>query len=70
MLGMFGTKIMSENQLLNGYANGITPNGTCVYAVQVQRLINGYKFQSMAYTQCYAAKRTVKNYESNEFTSN
>ncbi len=26
MLGMFGTRIMSENQLLNGYANGITPN--------------------------------------------
>jgi hypothetical protein len=24
---MFGIKIMSENQLLNGYANGITPNG-------------------------------------------
>jgi hypothetical protein len=31
MLGMFGIKIMSENQLLNGYANGITPNvfGLC-----------------------------------------
>ena len=27
MLGMFGIRIMSENQLLNGYANGITPNG-------------------------------------------
>lgn len=27
MLGMFGIKIMSGNQLLNGYANGITPNG-------------------------------------------
>jgi hypothetical protein len=27
MLGTFGIKIMSENQLLNGYANGITPNG-------------------------------------------
>lgn len=26
MLGMFGIKIMSGNQLLNGYANGITPN--------------------------------------------
>ena len=26
MLGMFGIRIMSENQLLNGYANGITPN--------------------------------------------
>ena len=26
MLGMFGIGIMSENQLLNGYANGITPN--------------------------------------------
>ena len=26
MLGTFGIKIMSENQLLNGYANGITPN--------------------------------------------
>lgn len=37
----------------------IEPNGTCVYAVQVQRFINGYNFQSMAYTQCYAAKRTV-----------
>ena len=42
--------------------SGIVGNGTCVYAVQVQRLINGYNFQSMAYTQCYAAKRTVKNY--------
>ena len=41
----------------------IGANGTCVYAVQVQMLINGYNFQSMAYTQCYAAKRTVKNYE-------
>jgi hypothetical protein len=28
MLGMFGIRIMSENQLLNGYANGITPNGS------------------------------------------
>jgi len=27
MLGMYGIRIMSENQLLNGYANGITPNG-------------------------------------------
>ena len=26
MLGMFGIRIMSGNQLLNGYANGITPN--------------------------------------------
>ena len=26
MLGMFGIKIMSANQLLNGYANGTTPN--------------------------------------------
>ncbi len=26
MLGMFGKRVMSENQLLNGYANGITPN--------------------------------------------
>jgi hypothetical protein len=26
MLGMFGIRIMSENQLLNGYANGITHN--------------------------------------------
>lgn len=25
MLGMFGKRVMSENQLLNGYANGITP---------------------------------------------
>lgn len=35
MLGMFGIGIMSENQLLNGYANGITPNGKglCVRAV-------------------------------------
>jgi len=28
MLGMCGIRIMSENQLLNGYANGITPNGS------------------------------------------
>jgi len=34
-------------------------NGTCVYAVQVQRLINSYNIQSMAYTQCCVAKRTV-----------
>ena len=33
MLGMFGIKIMSANQLLNGYANGITPNGSQVYLV-------------------------------------
>ena len=26
MLGMFGIRIMSESQLLNGYANGITHN--------------------------------------------
>ena len=26
MRGMFGIRIMSGNQLLNGYANGITPN--------------------------------------------
>ena len=40
----------------------ITYNGTCLYAVQVLNFNNGYNFQSMAYTQCYAAKRTVKNY--------
>ena len=28
MLGMFGIRIMLENQLLNGYANGITPNNS------------------------------------------
>jgi len=33
MLGMFGIRIMSENQLLNGYANGITPNGSQIVEV-------------------------------------
>jgi hypothetical protein len=28
MLGTFGIKIMSENQLLNGYANSIGYNGS------------------------------------------
>ena len=47
MLGMFGIKIMSENQLLNGYANGITPNvrGLCVRAgLTVQKL--NYRWSS------------------------
>ena len=43
MLGMFGIGIMSENQLLNGYANGITPNTEIdaikkIYAIKVLRL--------------------------------
>jgi hypothetical protein len=42
-----------------GVLLSITPNGTCVYAVQVLNFNNGYNLQSMAYTQCYAAKRTV-----------
>ena len=46
-----------------GKKSKIKYNGTCVYAVQVLNFNNGYNFQSMAYTQCYAAKRTVKYYE-------
>ena len=40
MLGMFGIKIMSENQLLNGYANGITPNVEALLAVQEFEKLN------------------------------
>ena len=35
MLGMFGIRIMSENQLLNGYANGITPNDSIAVAMEM-----------------------------------
>ena len=40
MLGMFGIRIMSGNQLLNGYANGITPNVPSIAAVAELELQN------------------------------
>jgi len=39
MLGMFGIRIISGNQLLNGYANGITPNVLRPYDGRIENLI-------------------------------
>jgi len=57
---MFGTKIMSENQLLNGYANGITPNGlrlcVCLPIAQGFKLPTNLIGQ-IAQNRCYTLAR-------------
>ena len=55
MLGMFGIRIMSENQLLNGYANGITPNGSGLCVVALSRNLKLTTTLDRAITQnpCY-----------------
>ena len=55
MLGMFGIRIMSGNQLLNGYANGITPNVSGVYEVgafNAQMFIQPQKFNGSTKAEC------------------
>ena len=54
MLGMCGIRIMSENQLLNGYANGITPN-VLLYACTAP-------LQMIDYKQIVVPKWVIKEY--------
>jgi len=56
MRGMFGIKIMSENQLLNGYANSIGYNGlrlcVCLPLAQGFNLTTNLMGQ-IAQNRCY-----------------
>jgi hypothetical protein len=52
MRGMFGTRIMSENQLLDGYANGITPN-LLLTLVQKIAPLQVIEIQNNMYITCH-----------------
>lgn len=64
MLGMFGIKIMSESQLLNGYANGITPNVPGVYEVgafKAQMFVPPQNFNRSTRAECLIVSPNLIN---------